>query len=58
MYFFMDERNKGMILMLCYDFKPWGPHAFMYIMCIKIFPRYVMIVRTRTFDIYVRHDIM
>ena len=30
----------------------------MYILCIKILPRYVMLVQTRNFDIYVHHDIM
>ena len=47
-----------MILMLCYECKLWGPHACMYVMCIEILPHYVMLVWTRTFDIYVRHDIM
>ena len=53
----MDEKNK-VILILCYGFKPWEPHTFMYVMCIEMLPRYVMLVRTHIFDIYVHHDIM
>ena len=44
--------------MLCYECKSWGPHVCMCVMCIGILSCYVMLVRTRTFDIYVRHDIM
>ena len=47
-----------MMLMLCYECKSWGPHACMYVMCIGLLLHYVMLVWTRTFDIYVRHDIM
>ena len=47
-----------MMIMLCYKCKLWGPYACMYIMCIKMLPRFVMLVRTHTFDIYVCHDIM
>ena len=35
-----------------------GPHACMYVMCTEILLRYVMLVWMRTFNIYVRHDIM
>lgn len=38
--------------------KIMGPYACMYVMCIEIFFHYVMLVRTRTFAIYVRHYIM
>ena len=38
--------------------KIMGPHACMYVMYIGILPRNVMLVRMRTFDIYVCHDIM
>ena len=34
------------------------PHACMYAMCIGILLRFVMLVRTCTINIYVRHDIM
>ena len=47
-----------MMLMLCHECKPWGLHACMYVICIAILSRYVMLVQTRTFDIYVFHDIM
>ena len=47
-----------MMLMLCYECKSWRPHTCMYVMCIGILPRHVMLVRTCTFDIYVCHDIM
>ena len=56
--FHIEESKKEMILMLCYDFKPWGSHTFMCIICMEILPRYAMLVQTRTFDIYVYHDIM
>ena len=35
-----------------------GPHAFMCVICIGIFLYYDMLERARTFDIYVRHDIL
>ena len=54
----MNEMKNEMILIKCYDFKLWGPHAFINVMCIRIFPRYVMLVQMRIFDILVHHDIM
>ena len=54
----VDETRKEMMLMLCYECKSWGPHACMCVICIRILPHYVMIVLPRTFDIYVRCDIM
>ena len=53
-YYDMNE----MILSICFDFKPWGPHVFIYVMCIGIFLHYIILVRMHTFDTYVRHDIM
>ena len=44
--------------MICFECKSWEPHACMYVMCIGILPRYVMLVWTRTFNIYVHHYIM
>ena len=38
--------------------KIMGIHAYMYVMCIGILPRYVMLVRMHTFDIYICYDIM
>ena len=38
--------------------KIMGPNECMYVVCIGILPRYVMLVRTRMFNIYVSHDIM
>ena len=43
---------------LCYEWKSWGSHACMHVIYIEILLRYIMLVRTRTFDIYVHHDIM
>ena len=47
-----------MMLLLCYEGKSWGSHACIYVMCIGIILHYIMLVRTRNFDIHVRHDIM
>ena len=33
-------------------------YAFINVMCIRIFPRYVMLVQTHTFDNFVHHHIM
>ena len=57
-YYDMNEINNEMIRSICFDFKPWGPHLFIYVMCIGILLHYVMLVRMHTFDTYVRHDIM
>ena len=51
-----EEKGKEINVMLW--MKIMGPHACMYVMCIGILPRYVMLVRTCTFSIYVHHDIM
>ena len=45
----MDERKSEMIL--CFDFNLWEPHAFMFVMYIRILSRYVMLVRMCTFYI-------
>ena len=33
-----------MMLMLCYKCKSWGPHTYMYVMCITILSYYIMLV--------------
>ena len=43
--------RKGMASILCFECKLWGPHACMCVMCIEILAHYVMLVRTRIFDI-------
>ena len=58
MQYVMDERRKGMMLMLYCECKSWRPHTCMYVTCIGILLRYVMLVRIHTFVIYVCHDIM
>ena len=56
MYNVIDERKKGMMLMN----ENHGDvmHVCIYVMCIEILLRYVMLARMHTFDIYVHHDIM
>ena len=51
------KREKEMMLMLCYEWKSWGLHSCMYVMCIGMLLHYVMLVQTLTFNIY-GHDIM
>ena len=53
----MKGKNR-MMLILCYVCKSWGSHACMYVTCIRMLPRYVILVQTRSFDIYFYHDIM
>ena len=56
------DEMKTMNVMLCsvmlsHDYRLYDG-AFMYVICIRIFPCFVMLVRTRAFDIYVFHDNM
>ena len=51
-------KEKGNETTIMLWMKIMGPHACMYVMYIGILPRNVMLVRMRTFDIYVCHDIM
>ena len=51
-------KEKGNEINVILWIKIMGPRTCMYVMCIVILPRYVMLVRMHTFDIYVRHVIM
>jgi len=51
-------KEKGNEINVILWIKIMGPRACMYVMCIGILPRYVILVRMHTFDIYVWHVIM